>query len=514
MSTALSLDGKPFEFSAISSVLSQPNLSIRLGKSLRQRIQNSRKLVESKVRNNEVVYGVTTGFGKLSRIRIPSQDLRRLQRNLIRSHATGVGPVLSLLEARWMLFLRIHSLSQGFSGVRVELIETLISMLERGVIPVIPEQGSVGASGDLAPLAHLAMVVQGEGEAFFRGKRMSGAKAMAAGKIRPVILEAKEGLALINGTQLMTAIGACVFVRAQRLSKLADIAGALSLEALKGSEVPFDTRIAKIRPHPGHAKTAANLKKCLAGSQVIPSHLDCEKVQDPYSLRCMPQVHGAVKDALAHVGEVLEREIHAVTDNPLVFAAQNEILSGGNFHGQPVSVALDYLGLSLCTLGSISERRIENMVNPDLSGLPAFLVSHSGLNSGFMIPQVVAASLVSENKIHAHPASVDTIPTSANKEDHVSMGPIAARKARTILENVETILAIELLCAAQGREFDKKFKAGRGAQAAYHAVRKLVPALHEDRFLAPDIEKVKRAIVSGEIVKQVEAELGGTLFAL
>lgn len=508
------LNPKEFSWIELENFLQNESLKFQLTNSAKRNILQSRALVEDKVRKGEIVYGVTTGFGKLARVRIPNQDLRRLQRNLIRSHATGVGPVLSQREARLMLFLRIRSLAQGFSGVRMELVATLIAMLERSVIPVIPEQGSVGASGDLAPLAHLAMVVQGEGEAFYRGKRMSGAKAMSAARIRPIHLEAKEGIALINGTQLMTAIGACVFSRAKNVSKLADIAGALSLEALKGSEVPFDARIAKIRPHPGHAKTAANLKKCLAGSQVIPSHVDCEKVQDPYSLRCMPQVHGAVKDALAHVGEVLEREIHAVTDNPLVFAAQNEILSGGNFHGQPVSVALDYLGLSLCTLGSISERRIENMVNPDLSGLPAFLVSHSGLNSGFMIPQVVAASLVSENKIHAHPASVDTIPTSANKEDHVSMGPIAARKARTILENVETILAIELLCAAQGREFDKKFKAGRGAQAAYHAVRKLVPALHEDRFLAPDIEKVKQAIISGEIVKQVEAELGSGLQAL
>ena len=508
MSPNLLLDGDRLSFEDAERALGGERLRPRLSPPARRRCERSRALVEAKLRGGEAVYGVTTGFGRLSNVRIEARDIRRLQRNLLHSHATGTGPVLPEPEARLMVLLRINALAKSFSGVRLELLDTLIAMLERGVTPVVPEQGSVGASGDLAPLAHLGLVLLGEGEAFFQGKRMSGRQAMAKARIRPLHLEAKEGLALINGTQLMTAIGLSVFLRARRLSKLADVAGALTLEALKGSEVPFDPRIAGVRPHPGHRRTAANLKRCLAGSRVIPLHRDCEKVQDPYSLRCMPQVHGAAKDALAHVGEVLLREMNSATDNPLVFPDRRQILSGGNFHGQPVAAALDYLAIALATLGTISERRIECMVNPDLSGLPPFLVAKSGINSGLMIPQVVAASLVSENKIYAHPASVDTIPTSAGKEDHVSMGPAAARKARAILENVERILAIELVCAAQGREFDRKLRAGRGAEAAYRAVRRLVPPLREDRFLAPDIERVRAAVESGAIVRTVENELG------
>jgi len=505
------ISGDSLSFEQIAKVAWGAKVRLELSQKSKSAIRRSRLLVEKKVQNHEVVYGVTTGFGKLSNVRIPSKDLKRLQSNLIHSHATGVGPTLSENETRCMLLFRINSLAKGNSGVRLKLLQTLIKMFNQGVTPVIPEQGSVGASGDLAPLAHLSLVVLGEGEARFRGKRMKGRGAMRAARVSPLPLEAKEGLALINGTQMMTGIGVSTFLRARNLSKLADVAGALSLEALQGSEVPFDARIASLRPHPGHLATAKNLKKCLKGSTVIPSHAGCEKVQDPYSLRCMPQVHGSVKDALTHIGEILLREVNSVTDNPLVFPQSGDILSGGNFHGQPVSVVLDYLAIAVSTLGTISERRIENMVNPDLSGLPPFLIAKSGINSGLMIPQVVAASLVSENKIHAHPASVDSIPTSANKEDHVSMGVTAARKARTILENVERIIAIELICAAQAREFNKKLKAGRGVEAAYKAIRRHVPPLEEDRFLAPDIEKITQAVRSGEILGKVEKVTGKLL---
>lgn len=505
----LSIDGSSLTLDSLASLLRGGVPRLRLTPKARQAVERSRRAVEEKIRSGATVYGVNTGFGKLARVRIEEKDLRRLQRNLILSHATGTGPTLPVPETRLLLLLRINALAKGFSGVRLKLLQTLIAIFESGIVPLIPEQGSVGASGDLAPLAHLAMIVLGEGEALNpRGRRMPAIRALRNARIRELELEAKEGLALINGTQMMTAIGASVCLRARRLAKLADATGALTLEALKGSPVPFDPRIAMVRQHPGHAATAANLRRCLAGSQVIPSHKNCEKVQDPYSLRCMPQVHGASKEGIEFAAATIEREMNAATDNPLVFSAQGDILSGGNFHGQPVSAALDTLGIAIATLANISERRIENMVNPDLSGLPAFLTAKSGINSGFMIPQVVAAALVSENKIYAHPASVDSIPTSANKEDHVSMGVAAARKARAILENAERVIAIELLCAAQGREFAKGLRAGKGAEAAYKAVRKLVPALHEDRFLAPDIEKIRKAVVSGEILAAVESAVG------
>ncbi len=473
----------------------------------RNRILRSRKIVEQKLEAGETVYGVTTGFGRLARVRVATSDLRTLQRNLLLSHACGVGPVLSVGETRAALLLRIHALAQGTSGVRLELIEALVALFNEGITPVVPEQGSVGASGDLAPLAHLALTVIGEGEAIFRGKRMASAKALQAAGCKPMELHAKEGLALINGTPIMTAIGGLAAARALRISKSADAIASLSLEALKGSAVPFDERVALARPHPGHAKAAANVRRCLRASQVLRSHKDCDKVQDPYCLRCIPQVHGAAKDMLAFVAGVLECELSAVTDNPLVFD-NGDVVSQGNFHGQPVSTALDALAIGVATWGTISERRIEQMVNPTLSGLPAFLVEASGLNSGLMIPQVVAASLVNENKVHAHPASVDTIPTSANQEDHVSMGVTAARKARTVVTNVEWILAIEALSAAQGREFFLEKKAGKGAEAVYRAIRTRIAPLDRDRYLQPDLESARELLASGAILESVENAVG------
>src|SRR5215471_18529766 len=388
------------------------------------------------------VYGVNTGFGALSEVHIPPSDIRALQRNLVLSHACGVGPDLGEAEVRAMMVLRAQVLALGHSGVRELLVDRLVEMLNRGICPRIPSQGSVGASGDLAPLAHLALVLIGEGEATFRGELVPGAVALERAGIEPVVLEAKEGLALINGTQYMAGLGALTLLDGERLATTADIAGAMSLEALKGSQRPFDERLMRLRPHPGQALSAANLRRMLAESPIMESHKDCGKVQDAYSLRCMPQVHGATRDALAFAREVLERELNSVTDNPLVFApesgdAEVEIISGGNFHGQPLALALDLGAMALAELANISERRVEQLVNPALSsGLSPFLARRSGLESGYMIAQVASASLVSENKVLCHPASVDSIPSSAGKEDHVSMGSVSARKFMQIVDNV------------------------------------------------------------------------------
>jgi histidine ammonia-lyase len=459
------------------------------------------------------VYGVNTGFGALSETRISPKDIRALQRNLVRSHSTGVGPNLSDAEVRGMMLLRAQVLALGYSGVRPLLVDTLLAMLNARVHPRIPVQGSVGASGDLAPLAHLALTLIGEGEASLDGQPHTGsAEAMVAAKIAPVVLEAKEGLALINGTQLMASLGTLALLEAERLCTAADVAGAMSLEALKGTSRPFDDRLQRARPHPGQAVVAKNLRALLADSEIAESHRDCGKVQDAYSLRCMPQVHGATRDALAWVRGVLERELNSVTDNPSVFVAESgetEIISGGNFHGQPLAIALDLAAIAVAELANISERRVEQLVNPALStGLTPFLAAGSGLHSGFMIAQVASASLVSENKVLCHPASVDSIPSSAGKEDHVSMGSVSAKKLRDVVTNVKNCIAIEIMTAAAGIDQRKPLAPSRGVMAAQAAVRELVLPMTEDRPLYRDIEAVARLVATGALVRRAASAVG------
>jgi histidine ammonia-lyase len=481
---SIALDGAPAEIPA----------------SARERMNSSRAAIERLLVSGEKVYGVNTGFGKMATVRISPAEIRHLQTNLVRSHACGVGHALSETATRAMLALRANALAKGFSGVRPVVPDTLAAMLNRGVLPVIPSKGSVGASGDLAPLAHLAQVVIGEGEAVYQGKKLGGGEAMRAAGIAPLVLEAKEGLALLNGTQAMLALLALALREAEIAVDTADVATALSLDALRGSPAAFDARIARLRPHTGQAITARNIERLSRGSEIRESHRSAlvdPRVQDPYSLRCAPQVHGAVRDALAQVRSTLTIEINSATDNPLVFADSNEVISGGNFHGQPLAMAADQLAVALATLGGISERRIEQMTNPQTSQLPAFLVREAGLNSGFMILQVAAAALASESKILAAPHSVDSIPTSANQEDYVSMGMGGASRLEPMLANLRRILAIELLCACQGLDLLAPLRTGPSARKAYDFVRALSKAVDVDRSLAPDIEAVASAIASG-----------------
>lgn len=457
------------------------------------------------------VYGVNTGFGALAETRVPAADIRMLQQNLVRSHAVGVGAPLPEPAVRAMMALRAQVIALGHSGARAEIIELLMDMLERGVSPRIPEKGSVGASGDLAPLAHLALVLIGEGRALYRGEWMDGAEALKAAGLTPVELEAKEGLALINGTQMMLAIGVLALVEAESLCTLADVIGAMSLEALEGSKRPFDPRIQAARPHPGQERSAENLRVMLEGSGIMESHKDCHKVQDPYSLRCMPQIHGATRDTLAWVRQTLERETLAATDNPLIFldGDEAEVISGGNFHGQPLAIALDAATMAVAELANVAERRVEQLVNPAMSsGLPPFLAPRSGLDSGYMMAQVTAAALVSENKVLSHPSCVDSIPSSAGKEDHVSMGSISARKFAQVVDHVRKVLAIEALVAAQGLDFRAPLKPGRGVQVAHARIRQEVPTLTADRTLHPDMEAVEELLLSGALLAAVRDEVG------
>lgn len=464
------------------------------------RILASRKVIEQIVARDVVVYGVNTGFGKLSDVRIPQNDLRQLQLNLVRSHACGIGNPLSEAEARAMILLRANVLALGFSGVRLEIIQLLCEMLNRRVYPVVPEKGSVGASGDLAPLAHLALSLIGEGESFFETERMPGAEALRRAHLTALQLEAKEGLALLNGTQAMHAVGGLALSRAQRVARVADVAGAMSLEALKGTPAAFDLRLQDARPHPGQRAVAEHLLSLMEGSEIRESHLTGDpRVQDAYSLRCMPQVHGAVRGALAHCEEVLLIESASATDNPLVFAESDEVISGGNFHGAPLALGFDYAAIAVTDLMNISERRTDRLVNPDKNeGLPAFLARHPGLESGFMTAQVVAASLINEARVLAHPASSDNITTSGGKEDHVSMGMTSALKLRSIVDLAENLLAIELLTAAEGLEHRRPLKAGVGVERAFAALRKIAPPLMQDRPLSGDIARVAEAIRQGE----------------
>ena len=473
---------------------------VMLAAEARARCQASRAVVEQIVAENRAVYGVNTGFGKLSDVRIERDKLSELQLNLVRSHSCGLGNPLSQPEARAMLLLRANVLACGLSGARSIVADTLVAMLEQGVTPVIPEKGSVGASGDLAPLAHLALAAIGEGEAFYKGERLTGGEALKRAGIQPLQLEVKEGLALLNGTQAMAAVGGLALHRAERLAFVSDVAGAMSLEALKGTPVAFDERIHAARPHPGQLAVAAHLRELLAGSEIRESHLKNDpRVQDAYSLRCMPQVHGAVRDALKHARGVIETETGSATDNPLVFSETGDVLSGGNFHGAPLAMVFDYAAIALTDLMSITERRIDRMVNPDANeNLPAFLTRQPGTASGFMMLQVTAVALLSEAKILAHPASVDNVPTDGGKEDHVSMGMTGATKLRSIVDIAEAAVAIELITGAEALEYRKPLAPGRGVQTAYEIVRAHVPQLTVDRSMSGDIERIVDALRSGE----------------
>lgn len=472
------------------------------------RINRTRRLIDRWVEEGRTIYGVTTGFGALSDVTISRNDTRKLQENILMSHAAGVGAPFTESVVRAILALRIKDMARGHSGIRLETVRCLIELLNRGVCPVIPEKGSVGASGDLAPLAHLGLVLLGRGEAFFRGRRISGAEALEKLRLKPLQLDSAEGLALVNGTQVMTAIGALATYDALQLAKLIDLAAAMSLEVLMGSRTEFNRRIHDVRPHPGQLAAADNMDRIVSDSEIITSHKDCFRVQDAYTLRCSPQVHGAARGAISYVQPVLEIEMNASTNNPLFFADSGDFLLGGNFHGQPVALALDFLCMAVTDLASISERRVERLVNPKLSGLPAFLVKDGGLNSGFMLAQYTAAALVSENKVLSHPAGVDSIPTSANKEDHVSMGTIAARKCRDAIENAQTVVAIELLCAAQALDLFTNLKPGRGTLAAYRRIRESIPHLETDRILSADIAGMRRLMREGRLLDAVENAVG------
>ncbi len=502
----LILDGQPLTLADIESVALAAG-PVSIAPDALDRVMQSRALIEKILAAGQTVYGVNTGFGKLSDVRIPPEKLTELQFNLVRSHAGGVGQPLSEGESRAMLLMRANVLAKGFSGVRPALLQLLVALLNTGVHPVIPEKGSVGASGDLAPLAHLALVVIGEGEAFYRGERLPGGEALRRAGLQPLQLAAKEGLALLNGTQAMTAVGALAVARARRVAQLADLAGAMSLEALMGTPAAFDPRIHAARPHAGQIASAAHLVRLLADSEIRESHREHDKrVQDAYCLRCMPQVHGAVRDVMAHVTSVLEIEAGSATDNPLIFPAlptetqsREAVLSGGNFHGAPLAYAFDYAAIALTDLAGITERRIDRLLNPDINeGLPAFLSPDPGLSSGFMMAQIVAAALINECQVLSHPASTGNIPTDGGKEDHVSMGMTGALKLRQIVDHAERVVAIELMCAAQGVEFRKPLRPSRAIERAHAAVRAIVPHLDKDRTLAPDINALAAAVRAGK----------------
>jgi histidine ammonia-lyase len=480
-----------------------------LSDAARERMRAGREVVEAAAADPARTYGVNTGFGRLVTKTIPPELADELQVRLLRSHACGVGEPYPDEIVRAALLLRANALATGCSGARVEVAELVVECLNRGLLPKVPSRGSVGASGDLAPLAHLALPLIGEGEAWVDGELRPGAEALARVELEPLRLRAKEGLSLINGTQFMAAFGALGIVRARRLAAAADIACGLTIEALEGSRQGFRPEVQELRPLRGQAESAENLRRLVEGSDVMESHRWCDRVQDAYSLRCAPQVHGACRDLLRYVEETVSIELNAATDNPLVLVEQGEIVSNGNFHGQPLAFALDALAMAASELASISERRTERLVNPSLSeGLPAFLAADGGLNSGFMIPQYVAAALVSENKALTHPASVDSIPTSAGQEDHVSMGNAAGLKAWQVLANSERAVAIELLAGAQAVEFLAPLAPGAGSAAARAFVRSISPRLAEDRPLSGEIEAVAGSIRDGSLVAAVEAEVG------
>jgi histidine ammonia-lyase len=506
---ALHINGNDLTLEAVREVATDRR-PVLLSPDARLGVDRARAVVDEIVASNKVAYAITTGVGKLSDVRIVGDQIRELQINLVRSHSAGVGEPISVPETRAMMLLRANSLAKGYSGVRGVVIDTLCEMLNRGVTPFVPSQGSVGASGDLAPLAHLALALIGEGECVdAAGLRASSSDALKRAQIKPLTLEAKESISLINGTQGMLAVGTLALLAAETLVDSADVLGGLCCDALKGTDTAFDERIHKARPHSGQMKTAANLRRMLEGSQIRESHRECGRVQDAYSLRCIPQVHGAVRDTLAHCRKVFEIEANSAVDNPLVFITDTrnlagDVISGGNFHGEPLAFALDFLGIALSALAGISERRIERLVNPALSeGLPPFLAQGAGLNSGFMMPQVTAAALVSENKVLAHPASVDSITTSGNKEDYVSMGMTAAIKLKRIVENTRNVLAIEAMAVAQAIDFLAPLKTSKRGQAAHAAIRSVCPMMEKDRVMYKDFARLAELIATGKVAEVI-----------
>jgi histidine ammonia-lyase len=500
----LKLNGNNLTFDDLREVVYE-NRPVILAPDAREKVDAARAVVDKLVRENRVAYAITTGVGKLSDVHIEPAQNRQLQLNLIRSHSAGVGEPLSEAETRAMMVLRANSLAKGFSGVRAEVINLLCEMVSRKVHPVIPSQGSVGASGDLAPLAHLALAMIGEGQVVYEGASMNSVEAMRRAQIKPLVPEAKEAISLINGTQAMLAVGTLSLLGAENLAATADVLGAMTLDALRGTDVAFDERIHSARPHTGQMKVAENLRRLIAGSEIRQSHKDCTRVQDAYSLRCIPQVHGAVRDTLDFCRRTFDVEMNSAVDNPLVFVqkgqAMGDVISGGNFHGQPLAFALDYLAIVLTALAGISERRIERLVNPALNeNLPPFLAPDAGINSGFMMPQVTAAALASENKVLAHPASVDSITTSGNKEDYVSMGMAAAIKLKKVVANTTHVLAIEACAAAQAIDFLAPLKTSPLLQRAHAAIRKVSPKIEQDRIFASDFARIAEVIRAGGIL--------------
>jgi len=502
---ALHINGNDLTLEQVREV-SVNGRPLLLAPDAREGVERARAVVDELVASNQLSYAITTGVGKLSDVRIAGDQIRELQVNLVRSHAVGVGDPLPVAETRAMMLLRANSLSKGYSGVRAILIDKICELLNRGVTPFVPSQGSVGASGDLAPLAHLALVLIGEGECLGeKNVRIPAADALREAGVQPLVLEAKEAVSLINGTQAMLAVGTLALLAAETLADSADVISSLTLDALRGTDVAFDERIHRARPHAGQIKTAANLRRMLEGSQIRESHRECGRVQDAYSMRCIPQVHGAVRDTLAHCRETFEIEANSAVDNPLVFVSgdtETAVLSGGNFHGEPIAFALDFLAIALSALAGISERRIERLVNPSLNeGLPPFLAPSAGLNSGFMMPQVTAAALVSENKVLAHPASVDSITTSGNKEDYVSMGMTAALKLKRIVENSRNAMAIEAMAAAQALDFLAPLKTSKRGQVAHAAIRSVCATMDKDRVMYQDFARVADLIASGKVAE-------------
>ncbi len=492
----LHIDGGPASLALLRGVWEAP-CDVELAEVARVRVAAAQAAVDAVIASGEKVYGINTGFGQLAQVRISDDELTRLQENLIRSHAVGVGELLPDAVVRLIMVLKVLALAQGYSGVRPRLIEAICELINNDIYPCIPSKGSVGASGDLAPLAHMSCVILGIGDARVGGKTISAGAALADAGLEPLVLAPKEGLALLNGTQVSTAIALAAAFRAEHVLAAAVTAGAMSADAIKGSDTPFDARIHDARGHAGQIAVAGLLRQLMAGSDIRASHVDCERVQDPYSIRCQPQVVGACLDVLTHVCSVLQTEANAVTDNPLVFTESASILSGGNFHAEPVALAADYLALAIAEIGALSERRIALLIDSHMSGLPAFLVKDSGLNSGFMMAQVLAAALASENKALAHPASVDSIPTSANQEDHVSMATFAAMRLSPMLDNVAHIVAVELLAAAQGIEFHHPQQSSATLESAIEKIRKISPAYESDRSLSPDIMEIAALINGG-----------------
>ncbi len=500
------LDTGPLNLDTFDALFGR-RIEVTIDDAARQRVKQCRRIVESLAKSDTPIYGVNTGFGSLCNKRIGADKLELLQENLIRSHAVGVGAPVPDSVVRFMLLLKIQSLCLGASGVRLETVLRLADMLNADLLPVVPSQGSLGASGDLAPLAHMVSPMLGRGEVVCNGRVEPARPAFERQGLTPIKLGAKEGLALINGTQLMCAYAVALLVRANRLLKHADIIAAMSLEAVQGSLMPFREELHRLRPHRGAVETAANIRRLMVDSEILESHLDCERVQDPYSIRCVPQVHGASRDAIRHVADIVQTEINSVTDNPVIIS-EDLVISGGNFHGQPLALGLDYLAIAVAELASISERRVYLLLS-GLGGLPALLMKDTGINSGFMLPQYTAAALVSENKTLAHPASVDSIPTSLGQEDHVSMGANAAIQAWRIMDNTETVLAIEMMCAAQALDFRAPVKPGRGVEVAHEEIRKVITHAERDRSFGKDIEDSLALLRSQKVAQAVESSLGG-----